>query len=96
MKLAKAAPESTEVDIPEATHRAAKAVQTRDGDTIITMVTHQIEVDGSEAWVRFGTTTNVGEDETLDDAKWRAINFVQNGAMDAVKATVEKINEVQS
>lgn len=100
MKLQKPeTPDTTEeekgsVDIPDAQHRATSATQSTQGDLIMTMVTHQIEVDGSEAWVRFGTQTSVGEHETPEEAKWRAIGFVQTGAMDAVKATVEEINKV--
>lgn len=95
MKLAKAETPETPEEIP-AQHREVSATQMREGDSVITMVTHQINVDGSEAWVRFGATTTIGAGETEGECKERAITYVQNGAMDAVKATVEKINEVQA
>lgn len=67
----------------------------REGDTITVAVTHEIKIGGESSWVRYETTTKVNQ-ETSEEASDRAIGFVNQGAINAVHETVQKVREVTS
>lgn len=65
----------------------------RDGDSITVAVTHEIKIGGESSWVRYEATSKVNQ-ETSEDASRRVIGLVNEGVMDAVQQTVEKVRSV--
>lgn len=62
----------------------------RDGDTITVAVTHEIKIGGESSWIRYEASSKVNQ-ETSEQASERTIGFVNEGVMDAVHKTVEKV-----
>lgn len=47
-----------------------------DGDQILVSVTHQVVIDGSDAWVKYEASSKVRPGESVEDADHRVIDHV--------------------
>lgn len=61
------------------------------GDRIEYSVTHEIDVDGDKAWVRYGVNASVADDEDASSATKRLVSFV-NGVV--VQSATEVANQI--
>lgn len=64
------------------------------GDTIQVTVSHQIYIDGDQAWVTYRVQSKVEEDEEFHDANRRVMDAVNAGSKAAVKETVRNVREI--
>jgi len=65
----------------------------QDGDKITVAVTHEVAINRDKAWIRYEVTSVVLPDEGTEAAKYRVIQHVANGVIEAVEAAAEAVLE---
>lgn len=63
----------------------------QNGDRIEYSVTHELDVDGDKAWVRYGVSTSLGSDESVADANHRVVSFVNGTVLQAATQVASQI-----
>jgi hypothetical protein len=61
------------------------------GDRVEYGVTHEIDVDGEKAWVRYGVNSSVAEGESADQATARLVGFVNAVVMQSATEVAQQI-----
>ena len=66
-------------------------VELHQGDLITVGMTHEIKVGRDTSWIRYEVSTRVRPEETVEDARTRAVGHVNESVMFAVEAAVEAV-----
>jgi hypothetical protein len=61
------------------------------GDRIEYGVTHEIDVDGEKAWVRYGVNASVVEGESAEAATRRLVDFVNAAVLQSATEVAQQI-----
>jgi hypothetical protein len=62
-----------------------------EGDRVEYAVTHEIEVDGEKAWVKFGVNASVLDQESAEAASARVVRFVNAAVMQSATEVANQI-----
>lgn len=86
---AEAESRSTPSPQPQATAQQDGAL--RNGDRIEYAVTHELDVDGEKAWVKYGVNASIGANESADEATDRVVTFVNGTVIEAATRVANQI-----
>ena len=64
-----------------------------EGDQITVSITHQIQINGDNSWVRYEASSKVRENETAEDAAERVHGHVDSEVIKSVVKTVETVRK---
>jgi hypothetical protein len=64
------------------------------GDSIETSVSHQLYIDGDQAWITYKVFTRVAEDEDSSQAHDRAMKHIEAGVKSLVTETVKNARKM--
>lgn len=67
----------------------------REGDRLTIGVTYQVEIDSENAWIKYEGSTEIGAEETDEQAHNRLKKFVNDKAMDTIYQAVETVEKAK-
>ncbi len=62
--------------------------------TVEVGVTHEIVIDGEKSWVRYAVSSEVEPGETLETARERVSEHVNQGVLAVIQETVESVRKM--
>jgi hypothetical protein len=63
----------------------------RPGDRVEYGVTHEIDVDGEKAWVKYGVNVNIADGESMTEVNDRVVAFVNQTVVNAATQVANQI-----